>query len=208
MHLINLPITSDTVCQWGFNYLEMNQLWKKKYLELSYILILIISAPEGSTHTQSENRRVFLPPLLLLLTEILLSWCGGVQKKRERKNSLGHLAEDLTCSLAVGGREEKNALFPTLAIFRFKNWKIKLCPYRWKPSSLSICRCVQRGTIRTLCWPALSALSLHTQNKINNNKGFHVYQGSRGLPRHINLLSVLWHHSLSRDGVLTPLMMY
>lgn len=125
--------------------LKWTNFEKKKYLELSYILILIISAPEGSTHTQSENRRVFLPPppfplLLLLLTEILLSWCGGVQKKKkkeERKNSLGHLAEDLTCSLAVRGRVVEYALFPTLAIFRFRDWKVKRCSYRWKPSSLS-----------------------------------------------------------------------
>lgn len=115
--------------------------FQKKYLELSYILILIISAPEGSkrthTHAQSENRRVFLPPFP---TSVFWQrFCSlGVEvfrKKEEKKNSPRHLAEDLTCSLAVGGRREKNTHFPTLAIFRFKDWKVKLCPYRWKPSS-------------------------------------------------------------------------
>lgn len=125
--------------RWGFNYLEL-----EKNLELSYILILIISAPEGSTHTHKVKTEecfcLLLLLLLRLLTEILLSWCGGVQKKKkkERKNSPGHLAEDLTCSLAVRGREAENALFPTLATFRFKDWKVKRCPYRWKPSSLPL----------------------------------------------------------------------
>jgi len=55
-------------------------------------------------------------------------WCGGVQRRKkrkrgeERKNSPGHLAADLTCSLAVRSKEEEKALFPTQTIFRFKDW--------------------------------------------------------------------------------------
>lgn len=119
---------------------------EKKYLELSYILILIISAPEGSKHTHThikwKQRSVSAsPPLCFLLTEISLSWCGGVQKKKKKKRK-GKIARGTWQRIwpvpLQSEAERKKTHFPTLAIFRFKDWKVKRCTYRWKPSSLNM----------------------------------------------------------------------
>lgn len=117
---------------------EKKVSWTFIYIDLNYF------SPRGFNMHKVKTEEWFCllsPPLFHLLC------CLGVEvfkkkKKKERKNSLGHLAEDLTCSLAVRA-EAENALFPTLAIFMLRGWEVKRCPYRWKPSSLPhyVCAC-------------------------------------------------------------------
>lgn len=180
--------------QWT-NFEEKKVSWTFIYIDLNYF------SPRGfnthtHAHTKSENRRVFLalPPSS--------SWDFGVsvwrclKKKREGKIARGTWQRIWPVPLQLEA-EKREPSFSHTSHIQAQRWKEESGAPVGESLHLPLSaeRCVQSGTIRTLCQPTPSALGLHTQNKINNNKGFHVYQGSRGLQLHINLLSVLWHHS-------------
>lgn len=129
-----------------FNYLEMNQVRKKKvswtfiYIDLNYF------SPRGfNTHTkwkQKSDSASFPLPSSIFWQRFC---CLGVEvfkKKREEKIAWGTWQRIWPVPLQSEA-EAENALFPTLAIFMLRGWEVKWCPYRWKPSSLPqyVCAC-------------------------------------------------------------------
>lgn len=144
-----------------------------------YMSMLIISTPESSTNTQSEKTGVSTTTSLLLLflllllipTVILLSWCGGVQEKKKGrgKNSPGHLAEDLTCSLLVRGSSCRKHFFSHTN--HIQVWRP--ASYKWKTLiSVSLSaevRAASNNPNSVLTPPCLLSAYTSPQNKINNN---------------------------------------
>ncbi len=100
------------------------------YIDLNYF------GPRGLNKLQSGSRGVAL--FFSSFTGIWFNWYRGAPQKRDGKNSLGHLAEDLTCSCSSGeketergrdGEREKSLLSHTLQVGLFKAGFLR-CPYR------------------------------------------------------------------------------
>lgn len=111
------------------NYLIQQGNFKKAKVELSYIYIYIdlnYFGPRGLNKLQSGSRGV-----ALFFSSLLGFGSIGIKvrcKRERRKNSLGHLAEDLTCSRSPGERKirrgrtrdgERKTCFPTLSRLDF-----------------------------------------------------------------------------------------
>ncbi len=117
------------------NYLIQHGNFKKKksmrlnfhiYIDLNYF------GPRGLNKLQSGSRGVAL--FFSSFTGIWFNWYRGALQKRDGKNSLGHLAEDLTCSCSSGEkerererwRERKKPAFPHSPGWVIQGWILKV----------------------------------------------------------------------------------
>ncbi len=96
-HTLDLPLCLITSYSMATSKKKSMRLNFHIYIDLNYF------GPRGLNKLQSGSRGVAL--FFSSFTGIWFNWYRGVLQKREGKNSLGHLAEDLTCSCSPGEKE-------------------------------------------------------------------------------------------------------